>query len=208
MKFYFIRHGQTTCNAAGKHQGWGPIGLTDKGFAQAKAAREYISPIRFDRIYASDLLRTRQTAEVIFPDEYHSGKISFEAELREVDTGALYGMGYDDLYPIFGDEYARRRLELDCGPYGAESSQHLRARVGQFMKKLEALSESEPSLERIAIVAHGGIIRSALAIITGQPEDVPVGRLPVQIDNCSVTVLEYANSRWRIVQLNYHGKLV
>jgi broad specificity phosphatase PhoE len=91
MKVYFIRHGQTTCNAAETHQGWGPISLSEKGFMQAAAIREYLEPINFDKIYASDLLRTRQTTEVLFPEEYRSGEINFDADIREIDTGALYG---------------------------------------------------------------------------------------------------------------------
>jgi broad specificity phosphatase PhoE len=204
MKVYFIRHGQTTCNAAEKHQGWGPISLSEKGFEQALAAREHIEPIKFDRIFSSDLLRTRQTSEIIFPDEYRSGNIIFDSDIREIDTGAFYGKTVSDLYPLFGDEYMRRRKDMDYAALGAEGSAHFRARVEKFLKKLESLSD----LDKIAVVAHGGVIRAAVMIISGYPREVPIGRFPMRTANCSVHVFGYTTEQgWWIDQLNYKGSL-
>ena len=72
MKLYMIRHGQTTCNVAGKHQGWGPVSLSEKGFEQARKAKEYVRTVNYDKIFVSDLLRTRQTAEILFPEKYRA----------------------------------------------------------------------------------------------------------------------------------------
>ncbi|MBE6613626.1 MAG: histidine phosphatase family protein, partial [Ruminococcaceae bacterium] len=85
MKLYLIRHGQTTHNVTGQHQGWAPVRLTEAGMDMAREARKKLADIHFDRIHCSDLLRTRQTAELIFPDEYKSGAITFEANLREIN---------------------------------------------------------------------------------------------------------------------------
>ena len=75
MKLYMIRHGQTTCNVAGKHQGWGPVSLSEKGFEQARKAKEYVRTVNYDKIFVSDLLRTRQTAEILFPEKYRAGDV-------------------------------------------------------------------------------------------------------------------------------------
>lgn len=204
MKVYIIRHGQTTCNAVDKHQGWGPISLSEKGFAQAIAAREYIDRIHFDKIYASDLLRARQTAEILFPNDYKSGNIGFDADIREIDTGAFYGKTFNDLYKIFGDEYASHRRDMDYAPFGAEGSFHFRERVEHFMKKLELESENS----KIAVVAHGGVIGTFANIVCGVPKQVPIGRFPLRVANCSVNVFRFEKSNgWCIEQMNYHGQL-
>ena len=203
MKVYFIRHGQTTCNAAGWHQGWGPIGLTEKGFAQARETKRLISDIHFDKIYSSDLLRTKQTAEVIFTDEFRAGRIHFDADLREIDTGVFYKKAFSDLYPIYGDEYKRRRQDMDYGIYGGDSSRAIRTRVENFLNRIEA----DADLDRIAVVAHGGVILAAANIILGVPPELPIGRIPIHVANCSVSVFGYEKGSWSVKQINYTGRI-
>ena len=202
MKLYLIRHGQTTHNAGGKHQGWGPIRLSEKGMEQARTARSYLSALKLDKIYASPLLRTRQTAEFIFPDEYHRGLITFSDDLREVDTGPLSKYYVKDLDVRWGEEYTKRRRDMDLTPYGIESSAVVRARAAHFLETVLADAEAE-NLESIAVVLHAGIIRAMLTEICGLPAEIPLGRLPFEIDNCSVTTLEYGMLGWRIRGVNY-----
>ena len=203
MKVYFIRHGQTTCNAAGQHQGWGPIGLTEKGFDQARATKRLIEDIKFDKIYSSDLLRTRQTAEVIFKNEYHDGKIIFDEDLREIDTGVFYKKTFNDLYPIYGDIYKQCRTDMDYGIFGGDSSKAIRTRVEHFLCRIE----SDVNLDCIAVVAHGGVILAAANVILGIPSDTPIGRVPIHVSNCSVSVFGFDKNGWSVKQINYTGNL-
>jgi broad specificity phosphatase PhoE len=93
---------------------------------------------------------------------------------------------------------------MDYAPFGAEGSAHFRARVDVFLKKLQTLS----GVEKIAVVAHGGIIRAAATIISGLPEEIPIGRLPMRVANCSVNVFGYTPEQgWWIDQLNFKGML-
>ncbi|MCI8387970.1 MAG: histidine phosphatase family protein [Clostridiales bacterium] len=216
MKIYFIRHGQTVCNAAGTHQGWGPIGLSEKGFMQAAKAHEYLADVKFDKYHASDLLRTRQTAEVIFPDEYHEGRISFEEDIREIDTGAFFGKTADEMKALFGDEYMRRRLKMQYGIFGGEDVVHLCRRVGRFMKTLEneviELKESDSAVhKKIAVVAHGGIIRAFTSIVVALEgcrslDEIDYANLPYapfNASNCSISSFDFKSGRgWYIDQLN------
>ena len=224
MKFYFIRHGQTTCNISGAHQGWGPIRLSELGREQAKAAHEKLKNISFAKYYCSDLLRTKQTAEIIFPEIYHSGKINFAGEIREVDTGACFGKTPKELTDMFGEEYIRRRQKMDYGIFGMESSDHLKARLDRFKKQLEAeanelrfeseleqkISETESEQfadlhknTKYAIVTHGGVIKAFTLLVSGLPENViaalPAGTLNLNISNCSVNIFDYRPERgWSI----------
>ncbi|MBQ8510073.1 MAG: histidine phosphatase family protein [Clostridia bacterium] len=227
MKLYVFRHGQTTHNLHGWHQGWGPIGLTELGFEQAAKTRELIDGIRFDAVYASDLLRARQTAEVIFPDWYREGRIHFDENLREIDTGAFYKMTRDDLYKRygFGEAYDQHRRMMDYAPFGAEGSAAVLARARAFLDEMEVLAPKSAKAvdleganplavsaadgpEKIAVVTHGGIVRALATCIAGMPEGTQLGHIPLLISNCSVSVFSYnSKSGWLIEQLNYTGGL-
>ena len=202
LKVYFIRHGQTTCNVGGVHQGWGPIRLTALGKEQAKRARDKLSGEIFEKYYCSDLLRTRQTAEIVFPEIYHGGEFIFDENLREIDTGAYFGRSPAELTSLYGAEYDRRRRIMDLGPYGAESSEHLKSRVRRFMKRLEADAETHRP-EKLAVVTHGGIIRTFALLASGLPEELierlPAGTLRLNIGNCTVSIFDYSKAKgWSI----------
>ena len=68
MIVHLIRHGQTNGNVDGFHQGWGDSHLTEKGQKQAESTKFLVSEVKYDRIICSDLLRTRQTCDIIFGD--------------------------------------------------------------------------------------------------------------------------------------------
>jgi len=207
MKLYLIRHGQTTHNVTGQHQGWAPVRLTEAGMDMAREARKKLADIHFDRIHCSDLLRTRQTAELIFPDEYKSGAITFEANLREINNTLFSGRtgakvcednGYDLAV------YRSHQRELDVGIYGAEDTAHLRGRVQDFLNRMAEAADKD-GLANIAAVTHGGVIHAALTNVIGAPADIPVGRIPILVGNCSVHVLEWINGGWRIFAVNCFG---
>ena len=63
MLIYFLRHGLTEYNAEKRYQGQRDIPLSPEGLAQLRRAD--IDP---KVVYISTLQRTRQTAEVLFPD--------------------------------------------------------------------------------------------------------------------------------------------
>lgn len=208
MQFHFIRHGQTTCNASGVHQGWGPIRLSPEGRAQAAEAHEKYKDSKFDKYFCSDVLRTKQTAEIIFPEIYHSDGFIFDDDLREINTGAYFGRHPSELLKLYGSEYERRRHIMDLGIYGMEGSEHLKARVGRFKARLEAeAAAADPHCEpRYAIVTHGGIIRVFALLVLGLPEEMlaklPAGALRMNISNCSTTIFNYLPDKgWRLEKM-------
>ena len=204
MKLYMIRHGQTTCNVAGKHQGWGPVSLSEKGFEQARKAKEYVRSVNYDKIFVSDLLRTRQTAEILFPEKYRAGELEFTEDLREIDTGVFFGRTLEDMYRLYGDVYLDCRKKMDYSALGGEGSLDVKRRVRRFMNHLEEMAHESRGELKIAAVAHGGVIRAAATLIAGFPEDYPFGRFPLRIDNCSVSVFRFREKTggWEIEKLN------
>ena len=67
MKVWMIRHGESETNKEGLWSGWLDAPLTEKGKGDAALAGEIVSRIKFDKIYSSDLLRAKSTAEIVIP---------------------------------------------------------------------------------------------------------------------------------------------
>jgi broad specificity phosphatase PhoE len=65
VEITFIRHGQTTGNAAGRWQGHTNSNLTDLGHEQAKRLGVRLASVPFDLVVSSDLDRTMQTAKAL-----------------------------------------------------------------------------------------------------------------------------------------------
>ena len=67
MELHLIRHGQTNWNEERRAQGQSDSKLTKIGKEQAIALGKKIKQIKFDKIFCSSSLRTRQTAKLAFP---------------------------------------------------------------------------------------------------------------------------------------------
>ncbi|MCA8926733.1 MAG: histidine phosphatase family protein [Alphaproteobacteria bacterium] len=111
-----------------------------------------IGPV--DRVVSSPALRCRQTAEALFPDR----PTTVDPRLWEQDFGAWEGMPLGDLPdigPLNREDLARHV------PPGGESFAALCARAAP------ALTELGGAGGRVAVIAHAGIIRAALALAIG-----------------------------------------
>lgn len=62
--FYIVRHGQSEGNVVGDIFGGDPV-LTEKGLEQAETLSKLLSETSIDQIFSSNLIRAKQTAEII-----------------------------------------------------------------------------------------------------------------------------------------------
>lgn len=191
MKVYFIRHGETNGNVQKFHQGWGDSHLTDAGVRQAETARDIITKKEFDRILCSDLLRTRQTCDIIFGKD---ASVEYDARLREINNSVFMGQYQEDLYKKYGEEYRENCRRMDYSSYGGESNCEMLARTADFLHYLEQDTDSK----RIAVVTHGGTIKAIIANILG----CELYGTKIKIDNCSVSTIKYNNGNWTLVHVN------
>lgn len=198
MKVYLIRHGQSEANLNKMHAGWSDTPLTLLGESQARCTRPLIEGIEFSKIYVSDLIRARKTAEIIF-----GGKdMEFSKALREINMEKISNTPYSELERMYGSTYIECRKKWDFSPLGCESVSSFMARTGSFF---DALERNSAELENVAIVAHAGIIRSLAHRVIGIDF---ADRYTMKIDNASVSVLEYLHeSGWRILHWNYTPQL-
>lgn len=187
MLLYIIRHGESEANAGGYHSGQSCVHLTEKGVRQAEKTREIVKDIDFDKLYVSDVLRTQETAEVIFPDMPRT----FIPLAREVDNTAMHGKNKAELTEIYGQKYLDCREKFDYAPLdiGCESLAHLSGRA----KKLLEWAEKQDD-DRICIVSHAGFIVALAGLVLG----IEPHSRALSCDNASVNVFEFRNGTWRI----------
>jgi broad specificity phosphatase PhoE len=152
-----VRHGETDWNAEGRLQGHTDRPLNDHGRRQAKDLADRLADEGADAIYASDLSRARETAEIV--GTRLGLPVVIDADLREKDWGSWEG--------LTGDE--RAHVEQV-----GESTEAHRDRV---MRAVRRIVERHPG-QRVVVVTHGGSLRRVQASLNGIAEPV--------VDNCAV----------------------
>ena len=187
MDLYMIRHGESLANFTDTHAGWAPVPLTEKGEAQAAAARRHVQSLTFDRLYVSDVRRAQQTADILFPGVPRT----FSTVIREINNTSMRGKTRDEMTALYGERYLACRKDFDYSPLGidCESGAHMLARAQEFLDLVAA----EENLTRVAAVAHAGFITAMAEVVLG----ARVGR-QMSCGNASVSIFRYENSRWRL----------
>src|ERR1700747_3516677 len=80
-----VRHGETDWNADGRLQGQTDRPLSEFGRRQARQLAEELADDGLEAIYASDLSRARETAEIV--GERLGLAVALDADLRGKDWG-------------------------------------------------------------------------------------------------------------------------
>jgi broad specificity phosphatase PhoE len=204
MELHFFRHGQTDWNEQRRVQGQSESRLTELGIQQARELGQRIQSLRFERIYCSSSLRTRQTAEHAFG--LAEVAIDYLDSLREIDLGPWEGQLYDDLAqnePASYEHFWQQPQLFEVN--GAESFFQLRDRA---LAAIEGIAAQHAG-HRIAIVSHGALIKTLLCHL----EDKPLSELwlPPAMHNCAHSIvsfqhgdapkiLQYADQAWRQIR--------
>jgi broad specificity phosphatase PhoE len=165
--WYLVRHGETIWNAEGRMQGQFESRLNALGHTQAARSGEVLARLGVDHVYASPLLRVRQTLAEIAP--HLSLAPVFDDRLKEWSSGEWSGFLYADIAKRWPTDFAA----WDADRYGVrspggENFVDLGVRAESFFA--EAAAVAHP---RIAIVAHGFINRALAARLMGlSPTDM------------------------------------
>jgi len=192
------RHGETTWNRDGRLQGWAPTPLTDRGHEQARAlATTVAAEYDVDRVVASDLRRTRQTAA------YLADRVGceprYESAWRERDVGRYQGLPREAVF----EDHDRLSLvragrdAVDARPESGESLRDVRERVLAGWDRIVA--ESDPD-ETVAVVAHGG----PLYLVVGAAEGRGIVDAVTEGEqhNCALNELRVTDGTARVVVEN------
>lgn len=185
MKLYMIRHGESEANRERRHAGWAQVPLSEKGVLQAEAAGQKLKDISFDRVIASDLLRSRQTCEIALPGcTYEQSPL-----IREINVGKLSGSSAQECQAVYGDAYIENKLRQDFTPYGGENREMMIQRVSDFIGQAETFQA-----ENIAVFTHEGVLRMTLELIF----EIPQLKQKLLCGNCCISVFECTEGKWRL----------
>lgn len=193
MQIYLIRHGRqdtTLCNV--------DVALCTEGREQARLLGQRLKNYEIDALYASTLIRAKETAEIIKEELVKEGRftdeqaITIRPDLREIDFGVLEGEENSNI-PILFKDFMEKRDELveDLGFPEGECGQQVWERSYKIMKEIVNSGH-----ERVVVVTHGGVIRSLLTGILGM-EQAKKLLFCRNLENCSITELYYREDKQR-----------
>jgi len=188
LQVYLVRHGETVWNAARRIQGQSDSALTDKGEQQARQVGERVKTLGITHVIASDLGRTRRTAEIIA--DACGCPVTLDARLRELNMGCLEQRPLDGLTA----EEERWRKALVDGTEagripGGESMSELAARMHDALNACLDL----PAGSRPLLVSHGMALGALVSTILGLPAHA---ERRLRLRNCSISRVDHQQSAW------------
>lgn len=191
MIFYCVRHGQSAFNAEGRIQGQLDTPLSELGHAQSKAAATALAEEGIEAIYASPLRRAMDTARHLA--DVLSLPIQTDPRLKEIHAGVFQGLVWDEITERYPNEAARwKSLEPDFRIPDGETRRELMTRGGQVFDAIRGNGH-----QRVAVVAHGGLLTAAFKQVLG----VPAEENPFSLHNGSITRLVW-NQGFELAKLN------
>jgi 2,3-bisphosphoglycerate-dependent phosphoglycerate mutase len=184
-----VRHGVTQYNTDRIFMGHDPVPLSATGRDQIGRLAERLNAAPPARIVASDILRARESAEIIS----RRLALPFETEplLREVDVGRAKGVSYAEAavrWPDVFDPSGEARFP------GGESFSEVADRAASYLRSA-VLADSGTVL----VVTHGGVVRGVAARLLQLPLAAVAGFL---IDNASLTIFRAAEGVVQLVTWN------
>jgi broad specificity phosphatase PhoE len=194
MLLTVVRHGRTAWNDAGRFQGHTDIPLDDEGRAQAQRLAVELRAERFDAAFASDLLRARETAEVILGER--AAELVLDARWREMRFGAWEGLTWPEIeqrHPELRERAAKPRFFT---PDGGESFDELCARVESATRDLVRASEERAN---VLVATHAGPLHALLRVALGDARSDALG---VRFTPAGVTRLRWEGTSWQLLELN------
>jgi broad specificity phosphatase PhoE len=153
------RHGETNDNLPPlRFQGFTDTPLNDTGRAQAAELAERVTGDGFRSLFASDLMRARETAEIV---GLRIGlEPTFDARLREASRGRWEGHRFEEIERSEPELYAAwMRGGADFRFPEGESLLEQQQRVEAAVTDVHAAADL-PAL----VVCHGGSIRVMLCL--------------------------------------------
>ena len=159
VRFLLVRHPETVANVEGRYVGRGDTPFTERGTIQATLLAFFFFYFGTTEIFTSPLRRTRvvaeQSAALLGVDPI------VDARFTELDFGLAEGLTYP--------ETLERGVQFDFASPDAPVAIGGESRNEIYDRVIQALDEIPDAFDRVAIVTHGGVFRSAIAHLLGLP---------------------------------------
>lgn len=177
-KIFLARHGSTDWNLQGLAQGWTDIPLNDQGKREAAGLARRLAAGAWEIVVASDLLRARQTGEII-GEELGIPALLYP-ELRERKLGPLEGKTREEInqkyLPFWEDEATLP---------GLETRDQLWTRAERAINALAGIFSGR----RVIVISHNGFVRAFYAACLGGKRE--------RLGNAEGAPLVFENGVWR-----------
>lgn len=195
---YIVRHGQTNLNKQGIVQGRGmDTDLNEEGRKQAGLFFNAYKDVAFNKIYISELKRTRQSIQQFIDKGIPYEKLSgldelawgiYEGKARTPDTDA----GFIKLVRDWVDGNLDSKIE------GGESPNEVLARQKIALETIM----SHPDEKNVLICMHGRAMRLLMCLLTNKPltemENFPHQNLvlyKVTYDGAKFDIVDFNNAQ-------------
>lgn len=207
LKLYFIRHAQGKNNVnpniiSGQSKS---VLLTAKGRRQARALGKRLAAqkVKFDEVYSSPTIRTKETAELTCGFmKFIPTNIQYSEELLEVSKGDWEGKHRSLIYT---DEVKAAQKENPYGfsPPNGECLQEVEDRVHQWLVNT-LLPKAEQNL-KIGIFTHSFVIKCLFRKLMDSNHATA---LNMTVNNTSISRFNYDLEKgWILTNVNDDGHL-
>jgi probable phosphoglycerate mutase len=177
ITLYFVRHGETDWNLAGRYQGQRDIPLNATGRAQAARNGRVLGEFLAGRsasldFVASPLARATETMQILRREMgLDPGGFHTDDRLKEMHYGHWEGQLWTELPTLDPEGFAARKADLWAWqPLGGESYRLLSERIATWLADVNKSS---------VVVAHGGVSRALRGHVGKlQPSAIPLLEVP------------------------------
>ncbi len=191
---YLVRHGSVVGAETRRFVGHLDVPLSPLGEAEMERLAARLAGVPLAAVYASDLGRSRRSAEIIARPHRLTPRIV--PDLREMAMGRWEGLTADEIHAREPDAFRDWMARVGDFPFPeGESVPDLVARVWPAFEGIATTHAGE----RVAVVAHGGTNRAILCRALGLPLD---RLLAFGQDYAALSLLEWRGDRSVLHVLN------
>ncbi|MDD5727427.1 MAG: histidine phosphatase family protein [Victivallales bacterium] len=198
-KLILVRHGAVECKYDGCYLGTTDAPLSSEGRKQVAALGKYLDNIICECIFASPLLRVRQTLAAVLPPE-KLVDVEYREELKEIDFGDWEGKTFTEISGQYLEE---------VNAWAAGSDRFSFPNGGSPKKFYDGIEVFKQELLELPgsifmIFTHGGVISALICNILGLGREKMLG---FKVDRGAISSVElFENGYGTLTGLNLMEK--
>jgi broad specificity phosphatase PhoE len=154
LRLFAIRHGATDWSRERRFSGSRDIPLSAEGRLQCAALAQTLAPLSIAVLYASPLVRARESAQAIATAQ--GIDVTLEPGFREMSFGDWEGLTRDEVARRFPEDYATWRTAPER--FARPGSEPLSAVAERVMRGLDELRATHRG-ETVVLVTHAVVTR-------------------------------------------------
>jgi len=189
---WLLRHGETPLSIERRFSGRGEPTLSDRGFAQAKAAAQRLGEIDIAAVVSSPLKRATQTARPVA--DAIGVEVQVEDDLVETDFGEWEGLTFAEVRKRWPEELSAWLANPEVAPPGGEA---FTATFDRVQRARDRVVEAHAGAA-VVVVSHVTPIKTLLRLALDAP---PSALYRMHLDPASLSVIDSWSDGPAVVRL-------